>query len=137
MPVSPTARPGSPVDALSASVSGGASVSRCRSGSESILRVSTTAAATKTLPDTTQDEPKLVLSFPDANGSRTGRVGFSPKEGAEVDGIRGPIVVVLEAKGSPGAAVDGQLKRLTTGSGRALVARCVVEAGRHRQSGAG
>jgi hypothetical protein len=76
----------------------------------------------ETLPDTTGDQPRFSLTFPDENGVRVGRIGFSPKDGPGVDGITGPLVVLMEAKGTPGAAVDGQLKRMTTGTGRALAA---------------
>ncbi len=76
----------------------------------------------KTLPEGTQGDVSLAVSFPDDNGTRTGRVGYSPREDYNVDGITGPMVVILETKGTAGATIDGQLKRLTGGSGRAIAA---------------
>ena len=74
------------------------------------------------LPETTQSEASLAVSFPDDNGLRVGRVGFSPRDGAAVDGITGPTVVLNEVRLKDGDAPDGVLKRLTTGTGRALAA---------------
>ncbi len=76
----------------------------------------------KTLPEGTQGDVSLAVSFPDDNGTRTGRVGYSPREDYDVGGITGPMVVILETKGTAGATIDGQLKRLTGGSGRAIAA---------------
>jgi hypothetical protein len=76
----------------------------------------------KELPENTQHDLSLSVALPDDNGVRTGRVGYSPKEDAAVDGITGPMVVLLEVQGKPGDGVDGELKRVTSGNGRALVA---------------
>ncbi len=73
------------------------------------------------LPGQTQTEPALSLTLPDENGKRVGRVGFSAKGGEATDGITGPMVVLIEAPGKPGAGVDGELKRNTSGNGRMLV----------------
>ena len=51
-----------------------------------------------------------------------GRLGFSAKDGAATDGITGPLVVLIEAPGKAGDTIDGELKRITKGNGRALVA---------------
>jgi len=66
------------------------------------------------------------VAFPDASGVRAGRIAYSAKDGAAVDGISGPLVVLAEARARPGASYDGELKRLTAGTGRALAAtlRC-------------
>jgi hypothetical protein len=74
------------------------------------------------LPEQTQDQPTLSLTLPDDNGKRVGRVGFSAKDGVTTDGITGPLVVLIEAPGTPGEAVDGMLKRVTSGNGRELAA---------------
>jgi hypothetical protein len=74
------------------------------------------------LPEQTQGEPALSLTLPDDNGKRVGRVGFSAKDGATTDGITGPLVVLIEAPGTPGETVDGVLKRVTSGNGRELAA---------------
>ncbi|HYM16064.1 MAG TPA: hypothetical protein VEZ14_10940, partial [Dehalococcoidia bacterium] len=74
------------------------------------------------LPAGTKHDLSLAVSFPDDHGVRTGRVGYSPREDVNVGGITGPMVVIMEAKGTPGAGADGQLKRITTGNGRALAA---------------
>jgi hypothetical protein len=75
----------------------------------------------KDLPENTEHDLSLAVALPDDNGVRTGRVGFSPKQGADVDGITGPMVVLMEVQGKPGDGVDGELKRVTSGNGRALV----------------
>jgi hypothetical protein len=74
------------------------------------------------LPEQTQDVPALSLTLPDENGKRVGRVGFSAKDGVTTDGISGPLVVLIEAPGTAGATVDGELKRITSGNGRTLAA---------------
>lgn len=74
------------------------------------------------LPDGTMHDVSLAVSFPDDNGMRTGRVGYSPRDGYAVGGITGPMVVISELKGKPGDSVDGELKRITSGDGRALAA---------------
>lgn len=74
------------------------------------------------LPATTSPDPVLSVSLPDDNGHRAGRVSYSPNDGAAVDGITGPLIVLVEAKGMPGEGVDSVLKRITEGSGRALAA---------------
>lgn len=77
------------------------------------------------LPENTQGEATLAVSFPFDDGHRVGRVGFSPKDGVNVDGITGPTVVLNETKAAPGTSPDGALMRLTTGTGRALAASIV------------
>jgi hypothetical protein len=74
------------------------------------------------VPGTTDGTVSLGLTLPDEQGRRAGRVGFSPGEGAGVDGITGPMIVIFEVPGEPGAGVDGELQRITTGTGRALAA---------------
>src|SRR5581483_9403091 len=73
------------------------------------------------VPSTTKPQASLAVTLPDEQGRRVGRVGFSMTEEA-VDGITGPTIVLVEAPGAPGAGVDGELKRITDGSGRALAA---------------
>ena len=77
----------------------------------------------KSLPDNTQNDLALSVAFPDDQGVRIGRVGYSAKDGASVDGITGPMVVLLETKGTPGDGADGEVRRLTGGNGRALVTK--------------
>lgn len=74
------------------------------------------------LPATTTDKPALSLTFPDADGNRIGRVGFSAKDVPAEEGITGPIIVLVEARGKPGASIDSELKRLTAGNARAVAA---------------
>ena len=74
------------------------------------------------LPEQTQDTAAFSLTLPDDNGKRVGRLGFSAKDGAATDGITGPLVVLIEAPGKAGDTIDGELKRITKGNGRALVA---------------
>lgn len=76
----------------------------------------------QTLPEGTQPNPSLAVSFPDDNGTRVGRIGYSPRADYDANGITGPMVVIQEAKGTPGTGIDGELKRLTSGDGRALAA---------------
>jgi hypothetical protein len=73
------------------------------------------------LPASTDTTPKFAIAQPDENGLRVGRVAYSAREGALTDGISGPVIVIGQAKGAPGAGVDGQLKRIVGGT-RALVA---------------
>jgi hypothetical protein len=73
------------------------------------------------LPATTQGAPVMSVSQPDTEGRRTGRVSYGAKP-EPIEGVTGPIVVIVEAKGTPGEGVDGELKRLTAGNGRTLVA---------------
>jgi hypothetical protein len=73
------------------------------------------------LPATTVDRPVFSVTPPDEQGRSVGRVSFSAKPEA-AEGITGPLVVIVEAQGTPGDGVDGQLKRLTSGNGRTLVA---------------
>jgi hypothetical protein len=73
------------------------------------------------LPATTQQDATLAVSFPDDAGRRVGRVGFSSRD-MDTGGITGPTVVLNEVLLPPGAAPDGVLKRITTGTGRALAA---------------
>jgi len=77
----------------------------------------------KTLPENTQNDLSLSVALPDDNGVRAGRVGYSAKDGASVDGITGPLVVLWERQGPPGDTADGVVRRLTGGNGRALVAQ--------------
>jgi hypothetical protein len=74
------------------------------------------------LPESTEAAAVLAVTQPDERGRRIGRVAFNAKQGVAVEGITGPLVVILEAHGDPGSGVDGQLKRLSTGNGRTLVA---------------
>lgn len=73
------------------------------------------------LPSATIDEPVMSVTPPDEYGRSTGRVSYSTTN-EPVEGITGPLIVIVEAEGTPGNGVDGQLKRLTTGNGRTLVA---------------
>jgi hypothetical protein len=77
------------------------------------------------LPAST-DASRAVMSVtqPDEYGRRVGRVSYSAKPDP-VEGITGPVVVIVQAQGTPGEGVDGQLKRLTSGNGRTLVATLV------------
>jgi len=72
------------------------------------------------VPAGTDAVAKFAVTQPDENGRQLGRVGFSSKRGYEKEGISGPVVVVAEGKGKPGAGVDGELKQLA--GGRALSA---------------
>lgn len=74
------------------------------------------------VPGSTQTDFTLSLTLPDDQGRRIGRVGYSSKDIADADGITGPTVVLVEAPGTPGPNTDPRLQRVTTGSGRALVA---------------
>ena len=73
------------------------------------------------VPASTDASPKFAVTQPDANGFVVGRVAFSAKPGAEVDGIGGPVIVIGEAFGTPGEGVDGEIKRIS-GAGRVLAA---------------
>jgi len=74
------------------------------------------------LPDSTLTDPVLAVTQPDDEGRRIGRVAFNARPDVAVEGITGPLIVIVEAHGEPGSGVDGQLKRLTAGNGRTLVA---------------
>jgi hypothetical protein len=74
------------------------------------------------VPANTIGDPKYAVTPPDAEGHRVGRVAFSSKPDAAVNGITGPVIVIAEAQGKPGAGVDGELKQVTAGGARALVA---------------
>jgi hypothetical protein len=73
------------------------------------------------LPPASDPTPKFAVAQADANGLRAGRVAFSSRPGWSAYGITGPVVVIEEAKGAPGAGVDGKLKTLGNGT-RALAA---------------
>ena len=73
------------------------------------------------LPASTDTTPKFAIAEPDETGLRVGRVAYSAREGVATDGIGGPVIVIGQARGAPGAGVDGQLKRIVGGT-RALVA---------------
>jgi hypothetical protein len=73
------------------------------------------------LPETTRGAPVMSVTQPDEEGRRVGRVSYSAKPDP-VEGVTGPLIVIIEAKGTPGDGVDGELKRLTAGNGRTLVA---------------
>lgn len=77
------------------------------------------------LPETTDGTAKFAVTPEDASGGRIGRVAFSARKDAEAGGISGPIVVIAQAQGRPGSGVDGQLKQLTNGGTRAVVATMV------------
>lgn len=66
------------------------------------------------LPEHTLPAPSFAATLPDSEGRRAGRVAFSAAEGVDVDGVSGPLVVLIEAEGAPGAGVDGVLKQSTT-----------------------
>jgi hypothetical protein len=72
----------------------------------------------QSLPDGTDATPKFAVTEPDANGKRLGRVGFSAKRGYEHEGIGGPVVIISEGQGKPGAGIDATVRPL--GAGRAL-----------------
>lgn len=74
-----------------------------------------------TLPRHTTPGPSFAVTLPDDNGRRVGRVAFAAEPGAQDQGIGGPLLVLIEAPGAPGAGVDGLLKQSATG-GRMLVA---------------
>ena len=73
------------------------------------------------LPATTKDGAVMSVTQPDEQGRRVGRVSYGAKPDP-VEGVTGPLIVIIEAKGAPGDGVDGELKRLTAGNGRTLVA---------------
>jgi hypothetical protein len=73
------------------------------------------------LPDTTIDAPVMSVTPPDEQGRSVGRVSYSTQP-HPVEGITGPLIVIIQAQGTPGEGVDGQLKRITSGNGRTLVA---------------
>jgi hypothetical protein len=73
------------------------------------------------LPPTAIDKPVMSVTPPDAQGRSVGRVSYSTQPDP-VEGVTGPVIVIVQAQGTPGAGVDGQLKRLTAGNGRTLVA---------------
>ncbi|MEX2227762.1 MAG: hypothetical protein WEB52_15100 [Dehalococcoidia bacterium] len=73
------------------------------------------------LPATTVDAPVMSVTPPDEQGRSVGRVSYSAQPDP-VEGITGPLIVIIQAQGTPGEGVDGQLKRLTSGNGRTLVA---------------
>jgi hypothetical protein len=73
------------------------------------------------VPASTEGAAKLAVTQPDANGFVVGRVAFSAKPDADVDGISGPVIVIGEAFGKPGEGVDGEIKRIS-GAGRVLAA---------------
>jgi hypothetical protein len=75
----------------------------------------------KRVPSTTDTTPKFAVSQADADGRRTGRVAFGPKQGTDVDGITGPIVVLVEQPGDGGADADGSLRQLTAPNTRGIV----------------
>jgi hypothetical protein len=70
------------------------------------------------VPAGTDPVAKFAVTQPNEDGTRLGRVGFSSKRGYEREGISGPVVVVAQGRGDPGAGVDGRLKQLA--GGRAL-----------------
>jgi hypothetical protein len=74
------------------------------------------------VPGSTQHDFTLSLTLPDDDGNRIGRVGYSPKDTPDADGIIGPTVVLVEAPGTPGRGADPNLQRVTTGNGRQLAA---------------
>lgn len=74
------------------------------------------------VPSTTSSQAVLAVTFPDDAGNRIGRVGFAARDDAAVDGVIGPLVVLMESPPGFGKDADGVLRRLTSGAGRALVA---------------
>jgi hypothetical protein len=73
------------------------------------------------LPPTVIDKPVMSVTPPDEQGRRVGRVSYSTQPDP-VEGVTGPVIVIIQAQGTPGSGVDGLLKRLTAGNGRTLVA---------------
>lgn len=73
------------------------------------------------LPATAIDQPVMSVTPPDEQGRSVGRVSYST-QAEPVEGITGPLIVIVQAQGTPGDGVDGQLKRMTSGNGRTLVA---------------
>lgn len=73
------------------------------------------------LPEQTLPEPSFAATLPDEQGRRAGRVAFSAADGRAADGVSGPLVVLIEAQGAPGAGVDGVLKQ-SASAPRLLVA---------------
>lgn len=74
------------------------------------------------LPEQTEHDLVLAVALPNDYGVRTGRIGYSSKEGADTGGITGPMVVLMEVRGLADDGIDGELRRVTSGNGRTLVA---------------
>lgn len=74
------------------------------------------------LPAATDTTPVMAVTLPDEEGNRVGRISFAQKSDEPTEGFTGPIVVLAQAKGKPGEGVDGVLKRVTSGTGRTVVA---------------
>lgn len=74
------------------------------------------------VPANTDTTPKYFVSQPDEQGRRTGRVAFTQRSGVDVDGITGPIIVLLQRPLTDADAPAATLKRITAGNGRAIVA---------------
>jgi hypothetical protein len=75
------------------------------------------------VPSTTDPVPHFAVSPADENGARIGRVAFSPKDGAAVDGITGPIVVVVQREMDAPDSADGGLRQLTAPNTRGITAQ--------------
>ena len=70
------------------------------------------------VPEGTNPAPSFAVAPPSDDGSRLGRVSFGAVPGHESEGISGPVVVIEQGAGTPGAGVDGALRQV--GDGRAL-----------------
>lgn len=75
------------------------------------------------VPNTTDTTPKYAIVPASEDGTpMLGRVAFSAKPDAAVDGITGPIVVLVQSENHGNAEADGQLKRVVDGEARAITA---------------
>jgi hypothetical protein len=77
----------------------------------------------KTLPSTTEPEPVFATTTADAEGQRLGRVAFSAT-GETVDGVTGPVIVVIEAPRPEGAYEDTELSEIPGTRGLAQTIVC-------------
>jgi hypothetical protein len=75
------------------------------------------------LPRTTDAEPKFAVTPADEDGRRIGRVAFSARPGAEIEGITGPVVVLVQWPLAAGETPDETLKQITAGDARAVIAQ--------------
>lgn len=75
------------------------------------------------VPSTTDPVPHFAVSPAGEDGARTGRVAFSPKDGAAVDGITGPIVVIVQRQMPAPDSADGGLRQLTAPNTRGITAQ--------------
>jgi hypothetical protein len=73
------------------------------------------------VPATTGPMPNFAVSQPDAEGHRAGRVAFSINTGRDVDGITGPIVVIVQSDHVSYGDDGGALRQLTQPDTRGIV----------------